>query len=62
MDDTCSFESKDETITAQAGDRKASVPDSGDSDKDGNPNTVTQGNAYAGTKIGYDWGVSKPIG
>ena len=50
------------TLTAQAGSDKASVPDSDNSDKDDNPNTDTQGNARAGTKIGYDWKANGPVG
>ena len=44
------------TITAQAGSDKASVPDAN------TPNTNTQGNAYAGTGIGYDKDAGEPIG
>ena len=62
VDGTCSFESKDETITAQAGSDKASVPDFDNSDKDSNLNTDTKGRACAGAKIGYDNGAGKPIG
>ena len=45
------------TIKAKVedGDDEASVPDSDNFDKDDNPNTDTQGSAYAGTGIGYDW-------
>lgn len=40
---------------------EASVPNSDNSDNDGNNNTATQGNAYAGTKIGFDDGIG-PVG
>ena len=62
VDGTCSFESKDETITAQAGSDKASVPDSDNSDKDSNLNTDTKGRACAGAKIGFDNKAGRPIG
>ena len=64
VDDTCSFESKglEKTITTQTENSKASVPDSGDSDKDGNPNTDRQGRALAGTKIGFDHKANGPVG
>ena len=64
VDDTCSFMSYDleKTITAKVGSKEASVPNSDDSDKDGNPNTDTQGRACAGTKIGYDFKDFKPVG
>lgn len=54
VDDTCSFMSYDleKTITAQAGKSEASVPDPTDTNT---PNTDTQGSAYAGTKIGFDF-------
>ena len=68
VDDTYSFNSKDSgTITARAVETgentykyEASVPDSDNSD---NPDdTDTKGEARAGTKIGYDWNASLPIG
>ena len=53
------YKGNDGTITATVGSDEdtvvASVPDSGDSDQDGNSNTATQGSARAGTKIGYHW-------
>ena len=60
---TCSFgEDNPKAITARVGSDKASVPDSDNSDKDDNLNTDTQGSAYAGTKIGYDWNAEGPVG
>ena len=55
VDGTYRFDIEALTITAQVGDSIASVPDVNDSDQDNNPNTATQHQAHAGTKIGYHW-------
>ena len=50
------------TIQATVGGSIASVPNSEDPDRDDNPNTATQGNARAGTEIGYDNDAKGPVG
>ena len=61
VDDTCSFMSYEleKTITAKVGSIEASVPDPTDANT---PNTDTQGNALAGTRIGFDNRTGGPVG